>query len=218
MPIRRNSRATKSVETAPALENINEENTVTQPQFEEPSFADAAPTEEHPDVVDAENQNTDFDVDTPEAEDVVAEPVAEGTSAAPKAKEKKESTRPPVPEGKVSPVAFAKILSEHKTKQAREKDPEAAEVTIAPQVVYSYIKNNGEGSKNPFPATKSEGRAAVVDADAAIAWWDAKDARVAESKKAAAEKAAKKAEKATAKPAEGVTAVEEPQAELVEAE
>jgi hypothetical protein len=204
-------------------ENTNQENIVspdnTTPTFEEP----ATPVETVEPNFEAVNdpgtqENPDFDVDTPEAEDVVAEPVAEGTADAPKAKEKKESTRPPVPEGKVSPVQFAKILSAHKTAKARETDPEAAEITVAPQVVYSYIKNNGPESKNPFPAEKAEGRAAVVDADKALEWWDAKDQRVAASKAAAAEKAAKKTEKANAKPAETVTAAEEPQAELVEAE
>jgi hypothetical protein len=199
-------------------EPTNQENTVNENQT--PDFSEPAIEPEPVDgpVTEPTNPNSDFDVDTPEAEDVVAEPVAEGTAEAPKAKEKKEPSRPPVPEGKVSPVQFAKILSEHKTKKARETDPEAAEITIAPQVVYSYIKNNGEGSKNPFPAEKSEGRAAVVDADAALAWWEAKDARVAASKASAAEKAKAKADKAAAKPAETVTAAEESQPELVEAE
>src|SRR3954465_9987265 len=136
----------------------NKENTVT--------------TETTPDFID-----TDVDVDAPEivasdAEDTVTEtPTGEKTEKA-----KKESTRPPVPEGKVSPVQFAKILSEH-----LQKDHETLGVrltegkSVAPQVVYSYIKNNGPESKNPFPATKAEGRAAVVDADAALEWWDAKD-------------------------------------------
>jgi len=178
----------------------NEENAVTtstEPNFDAPEF-----------------DETDVDVDAPEvtdAEDVVAtQPeAAEGEK---QAKEKKEPTRPPVPEGKVSPVAFAKLLTEH----LRAKGKLEADKSVAPQVVYSYIKNNGEGSKNPFPATKSEGRAAVVDADAAIAWWDAKDERVAASKAAAAEKATKKAEKA-AKPTDAPAEVAEAP-ELVEAE
>jgi|SRR5688500_2806088 len=185
----------------------NEENIVTtetEPTFQEPDFA--APAE--PEAPE------NFDVDAPTAEDTVAEaPVA--TEGEKPAKEKKESTRPPVPEGKVSPVAFAKILSEHKTAQAREKDPEAAAVVVAPQVVYSYIKNNGPESKNPFPATKAEGRAAVVDPEAALAWWDAKDARVAATKASAAEKAKAKADKA--KGGETVTELPE-QPAVVEAE
>jgi len=151
--------------------------------------------------------NFDVDVDAPaavETEDSVAETPATTDTKAEKAP--KEPSRPPVPEGKVSPVAFAKLLSAHLTAKARETDPEAAEKTVAPQVVYSYIKNNGPDSKNPFPAEKAEGRAAVVDADAALAWWDAKDARVAASKASKAEKDAAKAAKASEKPAtEGET-------------
>jgi hypothetical protein len=217
MAIRKSRKA-----TTPQTNEENTVNTDTTPQFE-----DAAPTDfvEPAQINDNDGEfqvqaeqdaalDTDVDVDAPVAvegsEDTVVTDA--GTAEAPKAeKAKKESTRPPVPEGKVSPVQFAKILSEHKTKQAREQDPEAAEITVAPQVVYSYIKNNGEGSKNPFPATKSEGRAAVVDADAALKWWDAKDARVAASKAAAAEKAAKKEANAAAKankPAETVAEAE----------
>jgi hypothetical protein len=131
----------------------------------------------------------DVDVDAPvaiETEDTVAETPAKEE----KAKEPKAPARPPVPEGKVSPVHFAKILSKHLT----ERDGE--ERTVAPQVVYSYIKNNGPESKNPFPAEKAEGRAAVVDAEAGLKWWDDKDARVKASKASKAEKDAKKAEKA----------------------
>jgi hypothetical protein len=161
-------------------------------------------------VEHVEAEQLDLDVDAPEvtdAEDTVVEPA----TAEEKPKKEKAPSRPPVPEGKVSPVQFAKILSKHLSEKRGE------EVTVAPQVVYSYIKNNGEGSKHPFPATKAEGRAAVVDATEALAWWDAKDERVKASKSAAAEKAAKKSEKAN-KPAETVTAAEEQPAEITEAE
>jgi hypothetical protein len=179
-----------------------EENTVTDTQTTEPNF----------------DAPEDFDVDAPQApvetEDTVAttETTTETKPAA------KQSTRPPVPEGKVSPVAFAKILSEHLRKDhdvlgVRKGENES----VAPQVVYSYIKNNGPDSRHPFPFEKAEGRAAVVDAEAALAWWDAKDLRVKEQKDGAAEKAAKKAEKANAKPGETpAETVEAP--ELVEAE
>jgi hypothetical protein len=200
---------------AAANETTTEENTVTTPNFDEP----ATEVEQVNDGDIAGTENTDFDVDAPEAEDVVA-PVAEGTAAAPTTKAKTESTRPPVPEGKVSPVAFAKILTTHLRKEHETLGVRLAEdKAVAPQVVYSYIKNNAEGSKNPFPATKSEGRAAVVDADAALEWWDAKDIRVKGQKTEKAAKDAAKAAKAadTKALAEGV-APTEPQAELVEAE
>jgi len=183
---------------------ITEENTVS--------------TETTPFDETTELPDFDVDVDAPQgdAEDTIATQ-PEAVEGEKPAKEKKESTRPPVPEGKVSPVAFAKLLSKHLTEKAQAADPNAEAIEVKPQVVYSYIKNNGEGSKNPFPATKSEGRAAVVDADAAIAWWDAKDARVAASKQAQADKAAKKAEKAT-QTGETVAAPATDAPELVEAE
>jgi hypothetical protein len=202
----RKSRSTKATPETSEQENITVSNDT--PNFDEPTTTN--------DIV-VEDPN--FDVDAPEAEDVVAEPVAEGTADTPKAKEKKESTRPPVPEGKVSPVAFAKILTEHLRKEHESLGKRLADdKSVAPQVVYSYIKNNAEGSKNPFPATKAEGRAAVVDAEAGLAWWDAKDVRVAEGKKAKAEKDAAKAAKAANKPAEGVTEAEAPTVALEEAE
>jgi hypothetical protein len=195
--------------TTIAEETTEMTTTTDEPNFDAPELG--------PDEMAAQAEldaAADADVDTPDfdAEDEVAE-LVEGEKPAEKEKAKKEPARPPVPEGKVSPVQFAKILSKHLTEKRGE------ETTVAPQVVYSYIKNNGEGSKNPFPATKSEGRAAVVDAEAALAWWDAKDARVAERKTAAAEKAAKKAEKATEKPAEQVVEAEDaPAAEITESE
>lgn len=138
----------------------------------------------------------DLDVDAPEggeAEDTVAE----GTDVAPKAeKAKKEPARPPVPEGFISPVKFAKVLTEH----LRSKGKLTAEQEVRPQVVYSYIKNNGADSKHPFPTHSAEGRAVVLKADEAVAWWDAKDERVAAGKVARAEKAKAKAEKDAAKP------------------
>jgi hypothetical protein len=159
---------------------------------------------------------TDVDVDAPEIEAVDApEDVVDAPTetAEKQAKEKKEPARPPVPEGKVSPVAFAKLLTAHLQENGRLEEGKV----VAPQVVYSYIKNNGPESKNPFPAEKAEGRAAVVDAEAAIAWWDAKDERVKASKTAAAEKAAKKA--AAPAKAEGETVAQVADApELVEAE
>lgn len=142
---------------------------------------------------------TDPDVDTP-AEDDEVEEVPSGTAAAPadpKAeKPKKESSRPAVPEGYVSPVQFAKILTEHL--RANGKLDENQEVR--PQVVYSYIKNNGPDSKNPFPAKKGEdvgapGRSVVLKAQEGLDWWDAKDERVAKGKQDRAAKAAAKAEK-----------------------
>src|SRR5690349_23130688 len=95
--------------------NIIEENTVTtettEPNFDAPSTDDLndALAEQLQEDAAVDTDTTDYDVDAPEvdAEDVVAtQPTAEAEKPA---KEKKEPTRPPVPEGKVSPVAYAKI-------------------------------------------------------------------------------------------------------------
>jgi len=168
----------------------------------------------------------DLDVDAPavETEDTV-EPTADGGEKP--AKEAK-STRPGVPEGFIAPVAFAKVLTDHL--KANGQMPEG-KTEIKPQEVYSYIKNNGEGSKNPFPAYAGDainpetnepyapGRKVVLKADEGIAWWDAKVARVAANKAAAKEKAEKKATKSDSKAGETVEAVEEaPEVELTEAE
>src|SRR4051794_29360804 len=97
---------------------------------------------------------TDLDVDAPETVETTEDTVAEAPVAGEKTeKVAKAPARPPVPEGKVSPVAFAKILSEHLIANGRLEEGKS----VAPQVVYSYIKNNGPESKNPFPAEKAEG-------------------------------------------------------------
>jgi hypothetical protein len=164
-----------------------------------------------------ETPDFDVDVDAPEvtqnAEDTVDVPAETAEKA--KAEKKKESTRPPVPEGKVSPVAFAKILSEHLRKPHDTLGTRLEEgKSVAPQVVYSYIKNNGADSKNPFPTEKAEGRAAVVDAEAGLKWWDEKDLRVKASKDGKAQKAAEKAAKTTETPAtEAAAPVEVTEAE-----
>jgi hypothetical protein len=201
----RRSRGNKAAETT-------QENTVNEhtdvPNFDDTDTALTTETVETDttndgDIAGTELDAVDVDVDAPQAVEAEDTVVATGTDAAPKADgETKEtkSTRPAVPEGKVSPVAFAKLLTEHLRKQDDRFGPEprlAEGAEVKPQIVYSYIKNNGEGSKNPVPATKAEGRAAVVDPQAGLEWWDAKDLRVREQKKAAADKAAKKAEKAS---------------------
>jgi hypothetical protein len=144
---------------------------------------------DNPGVELEQTNDGDLDVDAPDdAEDTVEEGTATTPTDKP-AKAKKESTRPPVPEGFISPVTFAKILTEHK----RANGTLDGDKVIAPQVVYSYIKNNPADGKYPFPArTDVPGRALVLKADEGLAWWDEKDARVKAQKTAKAEKDAKK--------------------------
>jgi hypothetical protein len=139
------------------------------------------------DDIDLEvNDDDNLDVDTPNADEADVVP-AEGTSPDAKAAKATSTPRTKAPEGFVKPVEFAKILSEHLGK------------TVPPQVVYSYVKNNGgEGAKNPFPVHAVDGYAWYIKPEEGLAWWDAKNTRVAASKAANAAKAAAKAEKPAA--------------------
>jgi hypothetical protein len=152
------------------------------------------------------NDDRNLDVDTPsddETEDTTGAP-ADGAAKPAKA------TRPKAPEGFVKPVEFAKLLSDHLHSQGRL----AADKSVAPQVVYSYIKNNsGEGARNPFPVHQVEGDTYpwYIVPQEGLDWWDAKNNRVTASKEQRAAKAAAKA----AKPAAGEA---EPVGEVTEAE
>jgi len=143
-----------------------------------------------------------------------SETVAEGTEAAEKpAKVKKEPARGDLPEGYVTNVGLAKILTERGLHT--NKDGETVEVK--PQMVYSYEKNASEA--DPFPTeivTDSLGKERrAVTIENGVAWWVRKNERAAERKANAAVKAEQKAAKAAAKaeadaaePAEAVTEAE----------
>jgi hypothetical protein len=170
--------------------DTTEENTVST-ETETPNFED---------VTSAPEQ--DLDVDAPQAtdaEDTVVETPTEDKPAT------KTSSRPAVPEGFISPVQFAKELT-------NEANP------IRPQVVYSYIKNNGANSKHPFPLHSAEGRHGVVKAEEGINWWTELRNRVASSKAAAAEKAAKKTANSNSADATAAANADEAQEAVVEAE
>jgi hypothetical protein len=150
----------------------------------------------------------DLDVDAA-TEDEEKEEVDEKPAAAPGAKaadkEPKKPARPSIADGYITPVAFAKALTAHleakgesnRTGLINDKNP------ITSQMIYSYIKNSTkDNAKNPWPTyddpTLTGGRALVLKLDESLAWWDAKNDRVAASKV----KAAEKAEKAAAAKAE----------------
>jgi len=160
----------------------------TTPDFE------ATEAEHDTDALDDEvNDDSNLDVDVPDDES--DEVPAEGASGEAKAAPAK-AARPKAPEGYVKPVEFAKLLSDHLSTPEKK-------VTVPPQVVYSYIKNNsGESAKNPFPVHELDGYAWYIKPEEGLGWWDAKNARVASGKAARAEKAAAKAAKAEAAPAE----------------
>lgn len=162
---------------------------------------------------ESETAEENLDVDTPELDEADEADAPEATTETAKAegkpaKEKKAPARPPVPEGFITPVAFAKILTERGDKE------------VPPQYVYSTIRSSSTG-KNPLPTYSEGGRDNLLKLDEALAWWDEKNKRVAERAANAATKAEKAKEKAAAKadaPVEAEGAEAAPAGELVEAE
>jgi hypothetical protein len=168
---------------------------MTDQQYENPFAEDV-------EVPDAEAQAAEIAAGEVELEEVdVPEPgaPAEGKTE----KQPKAPARPPVPEGYVTPVAFAKVLTEHL--EAKGYENSKGPVTVAsnpipPQMVYSYLKNSGPGSKNEWPRYEEGGRKNLVKVEESLEWWDALIERVAASKQAAKAKADKKAAKAEETP------------------
>jgi hypothetical protein len=149
------------------------------------------------------------EVDVPDADTDTAP--AEGTSET----KSKEPARPPVPEGFVSPVGFAKELTKHlEARGATNSKGEAITVKnpIPPQQIYSMIRNSSKN--NPFPVHEEGGRKNLIRLSEGLSWWDAKDERVAERKANAEAKATAKAQRQAA--GEGEQA--ESTSEVVEAE
>jgi hypothetical protein len=148
---------------------------------------------DEPAVTEPEDSETDLpEVDAPTAGAHEATEQAPDGGNAPDAKATKNK-RPPVPEGFITPVAFAKELTKHLIETGQLE----AGGEIPPQMVYSYLKSNQKGD-NAFPQYDGgEGRKVLLKLDEALAWWDAKNKRVAERKANAANKAAKAAEKST---------------------
>lgn len=166
-----------------------------------------------PEVIDFESAPVEVveevDVVDDEAEDVQVE-APEATAEGEKPKNESAPKRGDLPEGLITPVAFAKLLSQPIDGNPENKDDsnyrythsKTGDHTVAPQMVYSYLKSV-KGSKDPNKLTIKDGvvdsngmaRNNILVQDEALAYWDAKNKRTAESKEAAAEKAAKKAEK-----------------------
>jgi len=164
---------------------FNEGNSQTAVATEDPQV-EATEQELEVEEPDAE---LDLDVDGGQGEDVpedTAETPAKPATVKKTAAGKVKSTKQPVAEGYIAPVAVAKKLSEHLTAKGRADGTvgEDEEIVIAPQIVYATLKNNGDGSKNPIPQYTDPaitgGLKSVVKLEEFLAWWDAKDARVKE--------------------------------------
>jgi hypothetical protein len=160
----------------------------------------------------------DPDVDMPAADAETVSPESDVVAEKPA---KKGPKRGELPEGYVTPVGLAKLLTAH----YKENDPDKLNKAgdFPSQQVYSYIRNAPADS--PFPLeTVTDGNGterSVVKIDAGLQWFLDKDTRTSARKQNAAEKAAAKAAKSAEKPAAGATegsVVETPTAEVVEAE
>jgi hypothetical protein len=157
------------------------------------------------DVAEVEQNETEEVPNT----DSTPDQTSDGAGNKPATK-KAEPKRGQLPEGYVTPVGLATLLSQPKDGNAENTDASNFRHTdrngghdVKPQMVYSYIKNASKDA--PFPletVTDSIGASRqAVQIDAGLAWWDAKNERVAGRRQNAAAKAAAKAERAAAKPA-----------------
>jgi predicted transcriptional regulator len=120
-------------------------------------------------------------------------------------KKKAEPKRGDLPEGYVTPIGLAKVLTERGLHQNRAGET----VEVRPQMVYSYIKNAPKDDAFPLETvTDSIGKERqAVKTEDGVAWWERKNSRVearkANAKEKADKKAARAAEKAQAAEAEG---------------
>lgn len=162
-------------------------------------------------------RNKSADVETPEATEVEEVTVdgQENADNSGSTKKKAEPKRGTLPEGFVTPIGLAKVLTERGLHTNRQG--ETAEVR--PQMVYSYIKNAPKD--DPFPMqtvqdSLGKDRQAVATEEG-VAWWERKNARVAGRKENAAAKAAAK-EKRAAEKAQAAEAEAESESPAEEAE
>jgi hypothetical protein len=159
------------------------------------------------------NRTAEEDVETPDEVETEVE-TPEGSAEGSEPKAKKEPARGQLPDGYVTPIGLAKILTE----RGLHKNREGETVEVRPQMVYSYMKNAPKD--DPFPIetvtdSLNKERQALT-AEAGVAWWERKNARVAQRAQNAQEKAAKKAAAAEKRSAEGSS--DEGQGEVTEAE
>jgi hypothetical protein len=149
------------------------------------------------------------EVDIPVDDGTEAPVITDSGTEAAAPKEPKVPARGDLPDGYVTPVGFAKVLSQPIDGNAentvddnfRHTDKNGSH-EVKPQMVYSYMRNASK--TNPFPVETIKDSLGhdrqVLKVEAGLAWWDAKNSRVQERKANAAakvEKAASKASQAT---------------------
>lgn len=99
----------------------------------------------------------------------------------------KESKIAPKPEGYMSPYHFTAVLSQHLGKEIR------------PQTVYGMVRNQPKlKDGTPFPVEKNTDGKYMINAEAALAWFDQRQQERAAAKAAKAEAAASNDKEAAA--------------------
>jgi hypothetical protein len=111
------------------------------------------------------------------------DPKAQATADATKTNEQNppKKEKAPLPDGFITPVQFAKKLSEKLGKDIR------------PQVIYGYVRNSKD-----FPSQKNTDGAFIVDEAKAFTWYDQKEARRVEREAAKTAKEAAAAKESSA--------------------
>jgi hypothetical protein len=98
-----------------------------------------------------------------------AETPAEPSTDGEKAKRKRDA----LPEGVGTPVDLANLLN-------KPMDEGGRAANVRPQQIYGYLRNDNAQFRTAVNArTHSDGRN-ILDLDAGLAWWDAKEQRKAE--------------------------------------
>jgi hypothetical protein len=183
-----------------------------------------------PEDVDVPDVEDDDDDETETVATSDQEKAGQGQADPSKAASKPKNPRWAPPEGFLTPVGFAKIVTERKLHTPRGAS-EPGEVSS--QMVYSYAKNSPKHDKFPltffdsegnavassreegpgetfdFPVAKERGLHQAVKVEDGIAWWERKNARVKERTANAASKAAGKAEKGSKSTSEPVVEAED---------
>jgi hypothetical protein len=148
--------------------------------------SDTYPQGQDYDEVDGNTYSLD-EVDTPELEEVdMPTEEVDTPKATKKVNKAGGATRAPVPNGYITPVAFAKLLSDKLTREAVERgelDPETEEIRIAPQMVYSWVKaGKNESAQYPLKSYTEGGRDNLLKQDEAFKWYAERQERIAQRK------------------------------------
>jgi hypothetical protein len=165
-------------------------------------------------TIEEVHTSLDPEVDIPGTEESDEVETVTGATTEQKTDEPKAPAAPKrgaLPEGKVTPVEFAKLLSQPLDGNKDNLDGDNWHYTngktgshlVPPQMIYSYVKNSKGLTTETLTDANGVSRDYILTLDQAMAFWNGRGEKAAE--RAANAKA--KAEKAAAKAAAGETAV-----------